>query len=152
MRSKILAPIFVATFLLSPISQAYSSNLPTGVQKVRSLPSCGISRILNSKVSSDLTRSLTKIASKYYQAKHLLPIKVNAVNEVNLSLNYIGEYRCSNGVGAPQGSWGGSVPRNAKAAWLLAITHKMNEFGNFHFIYIAQIKSHFEVVGEGTGP
>jgi len=152
MRTRIAALIIVASFLLVLPFNASALTLLANHEKISALPSCAISRTLNIKVSSNLTKSLTTVASKYYQSRQLSPIKVNAINRVNLSLNYVGVHPCSNGVGAPQGSWSGSVPRDAKAAWLLAITHKMNQFGNFHFIYIAQIGSKFEVVGEGTGP
>jgi len=152
MRSKIAISILVAAiFLVLPL-EVHASTLPANHNKASALPNCAISRTLNTKVSGDLTKSLTTVAKKYYQVKKLLPIKVNAINQVNLLLNYAGVHPCSNGVGAPQGSWSGSVPRGAKAAWILAITHKMNAFGNFHFIYIAQVGSKHEVVGEGTGP
>ena len=152
MRSKTAISIVVATLLLAQPSYVHASTLLAKHQKVSALPSCAISRTLNAKVSSNLTRSLTTVASKYYQAKHLAPIKVNSINQVDLFLNYVGVHPCSNGVGVPQGSWSGSVPRDAKAAWILAITHKMNAFGNFHFIFIAQVGGKFEVVGEGSGP
>jgi len=152
MRSKIAISIFVATFLLVLPLEVHASTLPANHEKARALPNCAISRTLNTKISGDLTKSLTTVAKRYYQAKQLLPIKVNAINQVNLLLNYAGVHACSNGAGAPQGSWTGSVPHGAKAAWILAITHKMNAFGNFHFIYIAQVGNKYEVVGEGTGP
>jgi hypothetical protein len=152
MRHKLAASILLTTYLLAQPSHAFASTFLAKHEKVSTLPNCAISRTLTTKVSHELTRSLTTVANKYYQAKHLSPIKVNAINPVNLLLNYVGVHSCSNGVGAPQGSWSGSVPRRAKAAWILAITHKMNVFGNFHFIYVALVGSKFEVVGEGTSP
>jgi len=129
-----------------------STSLVANARLAKVLPRCGISRILSSKIPMFLAKLLTEVASNYYEKRRLLPIKVNAINAVKVSLDTIGLHPCSNGIGAPLGDWTGSVPIEAKAAWLLAVTHKKNSFGNFHFIYIAQVGSKYEVVGEGTGP
>ena len=129
-----------------------STSLVANARLAKVLPDCRISRILTSKISISLSKSLTAVASNYYEKRRLLPIKVDAINAVKVSLNTIGLHPCSNGIGAPVGDWTGSVPIEAKAAWLLAVTHKKNEFGNFHFIFIAQVGTKFEVVGEGTAP
>ena len=59
---------------------------------------------------------------------------------------------CSNGVGVPLGSRGGSVPKTAKAAWLMYVIHKQNEFGNSNFVTIAQLGTSYKIVYEGTSP
>ena len=116
------------------------------------LPKCGSSRGTNAKLSSKLDTTLTSVATAYFQKQNLLPIKVSQIVGVSVMLNSVGIHACSNGVDAPLGGWGGSIPVKAKAAWLLPVNHKINRFGNFDFLYVALVGGKYLVVGEGTGP
>lgn len=129
-----------------------STNLAANSRMVKTLPKCGTSRIFKTTISSATTSILKRVAKEYFGSQQLAPIKIESIIAARVDLNSIGLHVCSNGLGAPLGGWTGSVPKVASGAWLLAVTHKKNAFGNFHFIYIAQLGNKFEVVGEGTGP
>ena len=116
------------------------------------LPNCVVNRLPNTKLSKQLTEKLTAVAFSYFKDQSLLPIQVDSINEVSVVLNSIGTHPCSNGIGEPIGAWGGTVPKNSNAAWLLYVLHKKNRFGDSQFIYIAQIDTEFHVVGGGTSP
>lgn len=116
------------------------------------LPSCVVNRLLNTKLSKPLVEKLTAVAFSYFKDQSLLPIQIDSINEVSVALNMIGIHPCSNGMGEPIGGWGGTVPKNSDAAWLLYVLHKKNRFGDSQVIYIAQIGTEFQVVGGGTSP
>ena len=116
------------------------------------LPKCDVNRLLSTKVSNQLIEKLTAVAFSYFKDQSLLPIQVDSINEVSVALNSIGTHSCSNGIGEPIGAWGGTVPKNSNAAWLLYVLHKKNRFGDSQVIYIAQIDNQFRVVGGGTSP
>lgn len=116
------------------------------------LPKCDVNRLLSSKLSNQLIEKLTAVAFSYFKGQSLLPIQVDLIYEVSVALNSIGTHPCSNGIDEPIGAWGGTVPKNSNAAWLLYVLHKKNRFGDSQSIYIAQIDDQFRVVGGGTSP
>ena len=115
-----------------------------------SLPKCDVNRLLSTKISNQLIEKLTEVAFSYFKDQSLLPIQVDSINEVSVALNSIGAHPCSNGIDEAIGAWGGTVPKNSNAAWLLYVLHKKNRFGDSQVIYIAQIGTEFQVVGGGT--
>lgn len=129
-----------------------STKMIATPRMVQLLPKCGIDRFFTTKISSTTVKSLTAVATNYFKKQNLLPIKIGSINAVSVNLNLIGLHPCSNGLGAPIGDWTGSIPGNAQGAWLLAVTHKKNNFGNFHFMYVARLGNKLEVEGLGTGP
>ena len=129
-----------------------STYLVANQRLVKTLPNCGVNRFFKVQITSALAKTLSTVATSYFQKQNLLPIKIDLIYGVTLPLNSIGLHPCSNGLGVAIGGWSGSIPSNAKVAWLLAVTHKTNEFGNFLNIYIAQLGGRFVVVGAGTGP
>lgn len=118
----------------------------------KTLPKCEVNRLLDTKLSKPLVEKLTAATLSYFKNQSLLPIHIDSVHEVSVALNSMGTHPCSNGIGEPIGSWGGTVPKNSDAAWLLYVLHKKNRFGDSQFIYIAQIDDQFRVVGGGTSP
>ena len=116
------------------------------------LPKCTDSLYTKVSVSAELRRILTFLVTKHYQERNLLPIKVTNISGVIVNRNLEGINPCSNGVGVPLGSRGGSIPKNASAAWIIYVMHKQNDFGNSNFITIAHLGTSYKIVYEGTSP
>lgn len=118
------------------------------------LPKCSLDAFYSPviKVSPNLLKIFTRVATAYFSKRHLLPIKIVQVRKAVKKYMTAGTQACSNGLGALLGAWSGFMPSNASEGWSVYTMHKMDGFGNSLFLDIVRIGSSYKIVGAGTSP
>lgn len=118
------------------------------------LPKCSLNAFYSPiiKVSPNLLKIFTRLATAYFSKRHALPIKIVQVSKAVKKYMTAGTQACSNGLGALLGAWSGFMPSNASEGWSVYILHKMDGFGNSLFLHIVRIGSNYKIVGAGTSP
>lgn len=118
------------------------------------LPKCSLDAFYSPviKVSPNLLKIFTRVATAYFSKRHLLPIKIAQVSKAVKKYMTAGTQACSNGLAAPLGAWSGFMPSNASEGWSVYTMHKMDGFGNSNFLHIVRIGSSYKIVGATTSP
>lgn len=118
------------------------------------LPKCSLDAFYSPviKVSPNLLKIFTRVATAYFSKRHLLPIKIVQVRKAVKKYMIAGTQACSNGLASPLGAWSGFMPSNASDGWSVYTMHKMDGFGNSLFLQIVRVGSSYKIVGAGTSP